>query len=56
MNITGSTQTQAAPVDSSKRADLQMLLLKKALQSQKDQAAEILKEIEGKGQTIDFRA
>ena len=56
MNITGSTQAQTAPIDSSKRAELQMLLLKKALQSQQEQATELLKQIEGKGQTIDFRA
>ena len=55
MNIQSVSPSPAAPADS-KRAALQMLLLKKALQAQQDQAAEITKQIEGKGQSIDFRA
>lgn len=54
MNIRSINPTPA-PADT-KRAELQMLLLKKSLQAQQEQAAEIQKQIEGKGQTIDFRA
>jgi len=55
MNIQpAASQPIAAP--EGKRAELQMLLLKKALQSQQDQANEITRQIEGKGQTVDFRA
>jgi hypothetical protein len=58
MNI--STATQAAlqgvqDVPSDKRANLQVALLKKALQSQEDQAAELLKMMSGKGQNLDIR-
>ena len=55
MNVQPTAIQPPASADT-KRAELQMLLLKKALQAQQDQAAEITKQIEGKGQTIDFRA
>lgn len=54
MNIQ-SVNAQPASAPESKRAELQMLLLKKALQAQQEQAAELTKQIEGKGQTVDFR-
>jgi hypothetical protein len=38
-----------------KRAQLQAVLLKKALDSQEQQAAELLKMMEGKGQVVDLR-
>ena len=38
------------------RARLQIALLKKALESQQDQAAELMRMTEGKGQTLDIRA
>ena len=38
-----------------KRAALQVALLRKALDSQEQQAAEILKLVEGKGQQLDIR-
>ncbi len=60
MNINGATQTALQAVQSAdpvegKRAQLQVALLKKALQSQEDQASELLKMLSGKGQQIDLR-
>lgn len=37
------------------KAKLQMAMLKKTLESEKDQASELLKLLEGKGRTIDIR-
>lgn len=64
MNVSSATQaaTQAALQSTNdlegvdmRRAELQVALLKKALQSQQDQASELLKMMSGKGQTIDLR-
>ena len=59
MNISSATATSAAlqGVQNSddKRAVLQLTLLKKALDSQQQDAAEMLKLIGGKGQNIDIR-
>lgn len=60
MNITGATQTALQGVTDLEsagqaRAQLQMALLKKALQSQEDQADQLLKMMSGKGQNIDLR-
>lgn len=38
------------------RAKLQMMLLKKALESQQEQSAELMRMTEGKGQVLDIRA
>lgn len=55
MNVNpAASQPVSAPVDN-KRAELHMLLLKKSLQSQQEQADQLLKQLEGKGQTIDLR-
>ncbi len=40
----------------SPRASLQVAILKKTLVSQQEQAAELMKIMEGKGSTVDFRA
>jgi hypothetical protein len=60
MNISSATQAAlqgVADIESAgqARAGLQVALLKKALQSQEDQAAELLKMLSGKGQSIDLR-
>ncbi|HEY3783495.1 MAG TPA: hypothetical protein VGL56_20620 [Fimbriimonadaceae bacterium] len=61
MNI-GSTQPQIqtgqtpAPASvENKSQQLQMLLLKKSLDGQQQQADELTREMEGKGQLIDLR-
>ncbi|MEQ1822010.1 MAG: hypothetical protein ABL949_05855 [Fimbriimonadaceae bacterium] len=61
MNIGSATSTALDALTStdnvqSTRASLQVALLKKTLISQQEQSAELLKIMEGKGQTIDFRA
>lgn len=60
MNISGATQAALQGVTDVEgagqaRAQLQIVLLKKALQSQEDQASELLKMMLGKGQNIDLR-
>lgn len=60
MNVSNVQAAQRA-VDSatnveSKRASLQIQLLKKSLETQRQQAAELLKLLEGKGQVLDIRA
>jgi hypothetical protein len=60
MNIQGATQAalqavQSADATDGMRAQLQVALLKKSLQSQEAQAAEMLKMLSGKGQQIDLR-
>lgn len=60
MNINGATQAalqavQSADATDGMRAQLQVALLKKSLQSQEAQAAEMLKMLSGKGQQIDLR-
>lgn len=59
MNVSNVQATQTAlnalnGVDS-KRAQLQIQLLKKSLETQQQQAAELLKLMEGKGQNLDIR-
>ncbi|MFY9235405.1 MAG: hypothetical protein WAO58_13210 [Fimbriimonadaceae bacterium] len=46
-------QALLAPED--KRIQLQMALLKKNLDAQQEQSAELLKILEGKGQVLDIR-
>ena len=53
--VSGTGATPAAD-PASARAKLQIALLKKALDSQKDQAAELMRMSEGKGQMLDIRA
>ncbi len=60
MNINSATQTalqavQNADAVEGKRAQLQVALLKKSLESQETQAAELLKMLSGKGQNLDIR-
>ena len=59
MDLHAAQATQAAlnGVQSAdaKRAGLQMLLLKKALEVQQEQAAELQKLAEGKGNVVDIR-
>ncbi len=60
MNISSATQAAVQAVSDTEgagsvRASLSMALLKKSLQSQEDQAAELMKMMSGKGQTIDMR-
>lgn len=46
--------TQADGIDA-RRMQLQMALLKKTLQTQEDQGAELRRMVEGKGQILDLR-
>ena len=60
MNIPGATDVALQALQSvdsvdSKRIALQVALLKKSLQSQEDQAAEIRQLMEGKGRVVDLR-
>lgn len=62
MNI-GSTDPSLGAVSSpdaasteAMRAKLQVALLKKSLESQQEQAAELMRMTEGKGRVIDIRA
>ncbi|MEQ1934110.1 MAG: hypothetical protein ABL962_09555 [Fimbriimonadaceae bacterium] len=61
MNIGSATNAALQGLQSvenvqSPRASLQMALLKKTLVAQQEQSAELLKIMEGKGSTVDFRA
>ena len=61
MRIDGATQAaiqtlQSAHAADSTRLEYQTKVLKKALDSQKNQAAQLLKLIETKGQVIDITA
>ena len=58
MNISSATATALQGVQNSddKRATLQLALLKKSLDSQQQEAANLLKLIDGKGQNLDIRA
>ncbi|GEM_PF-1710331 len=60
MNVSNVQATQraveAATGVEAKRAQLQVQLLKKTLETQQQQAAELLKLLEGKGQVLDIRA
>jgi hypothetical protein len=59
MNISGTgatpiqPQTAANPVD--KRAQLQAMLLRKSLEMQQAETAAVMREAEGKGQSLDIR-
>ena len=60
MNVSGASQTAIQALNetdatSNVRANLQIALLKKSLQSQQDQAEEMMKMLSGKGQTLDIR-
>ena len=58
MNISSATQAAlqgVQDVPSDKRAELQMALLKKVLQTQQDESATLMKMMSGKGQNIDIR-
>lgn len=59
MNIgsTSATQTALSAVENQpdNRAALQMLLLKKSLDNQQSAAAQVLQQLEGKGQNVDIR-
>lgn len=60
MNVSGATDPalqalQSVDQTDSMRAKLQVALLKKTLQSQQDQAAEIRQLMEGKGRVVDLR-
>ena len=59
MNVSGAQASQVALNGlqnvEGKRAQLQVALLKKALEAQKEQAAELQRMAEGKGQAIDIR-
>jgi hypothetical protein len=60
MNVSGASQTALQALNetdatSNVRANLQIALLKKSLQSQQDQAEEMMKMLSGKGQTLDIR-
>jgi hypothetical protein len=58
MNISGATQAMPQVTDTgdTKRTQLQAALLRKTLDSQQEQAAELLRMLEGKGQILDIRA
>lgn len=60
MNIGSSTASQPAlsAVENTpdSRAALQLLLLKKSLDSQQSAAAQVLQALDGKGQNVDIRA
>lgn len=52
-----SATASATPTNpAAARLNLQVSLLKKALESQQEQAAELMRMTEGKGQTLDIRA
>jgi len=60
MNVssTGTPNAAQGPLQASavdKRAELQLLMLRKSLDSQQQQADELTRELEGKGQVIDLR-
>ncbi len=59
MEISSSTTAAAAsriePTADPKRAQLQSMLLRKMLDSQKSQVEELTKSLEGKGQVLDVR-
>lgn len=55
--VSNSVQTALSAVQSadSKRVALQVNLLRKSLDAQQQQAAELLRQLEGKGQVVDIR-
>jgi hypothetical protein len=60
MEVSGANVSQTAlrgvqNAGDDKRAQLQMMLLKRALEDQKRQAAEMSRQIEGKGNVVDIR-
>ena len=62
MDVSASSSVAASPAAerpagaSPARQNLQIALLKKALEGQKEQAAALMRETEGKGQILDIRA
>lgn len=59
MEISGASTTQVAlsglQATDDKRAQLNLLLLRKALDEQKRQAADVSRQMEGKGNIVDIR-
>lgn len=59
MNISGvgnsSAQIPATPAAGDKRAQLQMMLLKKSLELQGAETLAVMQQTEGKGQNVDIR-
>ncbi len=59
MQVSGNTSVQqvlrAYQTSQTAQAETQVALLKKTLDSQKEEAANLLKLIEGKGQNVDIR-
>ena len=59
MNISGvanpATQIQRPAGLEDKRAQLQLMLLKKSLEMQNTETAAVMRQTEGKGQNIDIR-
>ncbi len=56
MNISSSGQTTVqGPQTVDKRTQLQAMLLRKSVETQQAEAASIMRETEGKGQSIDIR-
>jgi hypothetical protein len=53
--VSANAQVQAMAGPEDKRAGLQLMLLKKTLDMQQQEAAAIMQEFEGKGQNIDMR-
>lgn len=53
--VSGAAASEVAN-PSAVRAKLQIALLKKALESQQEQSAQLMRVMEGKGQTLDIRA
>ena len=59
MNVSGVTnaaaQVQQTPNLENKRAQLQLMLLRKSLEMQNAETAAVMQQTEGKGQNIDIR-
>ena len=58
MNVSSvgtAAQVQAMASPEQKRAQLQMLLLKRSLEMQNAETVAVMQQVEGKGQTIDIR-
>ena len=51
-----SSPTSVAPTTASSENQVALAMLKKTLDAQKSQGAELIKMLEGKGQIIDIRA
>lgn len=55
VNATGNQPISSVAGSEDKRASLQTLLLKRVLEAQEREAAEVVRQIEGKGQVLDIR-